>query len=80
MVAGAIKGTFRPSGLMFTPEAFRRSRIDAIQSFYHRNRYVDYSMVKNWGISQPQEFLREHCADGLELHSVHASHSITAEV
>jgi hypothetical protein len=75
-----VKGTFRPNGLMFTPEAFQRARIEAAQSFYHRNGYVEYSMVKSWGILQPYAFLQEHCPDGMQLHSVHASQTITGEV
>lgn len=77
---GTVKGTFRASGLLFTPDAFQRARIDAVQSFYLRQGYVEYSTVKNWGIPQPLSFLEEHCQDGMALHSVHANPNITAEV
>ena len=78
--AGSIKGAFRPSGLVFTPESFTRARIQAVQSFYHQNKYVEYSMVKNWGVAEPLTFLTEHCPDGLQLDSIYASLGITSEV
>ena len=78
--AGSIKGALRASGLVFTPASFTRAQIEAVQSFYHRNKYVEYSMVKNWGVRQPLAFLSEHCPGGNQLESVYASHSITEEV
>jgi hypothetical protein len=80
MAAGAIKGMFSSRGLMFTPDQVHKARIEAVQSFYDSNGFVEYSMVKNLGIPQPHAFLQEHCAGGTQLQSVYASHNITAQV
>lgn len=77
---GAVKGTFRMAGLVFTPDVFREAQVNASQSFYHQNGYIEYAMLRNWGITQPKAFLQEHCSVGVELESVYAGQGILAEV
>jgi len=64
-VRGSLQG--RADNAEFIPEVYINHRVSAIEEFFTRNRYVEYSMLQLYQIQNPKQFLQSRFPDGIVL-------------
>jgi hypothetical protein len=77
---GSVKGMLTSSGLVYIPTVYLNARDAAVKAFYRQNGYIEFAMLKKWGISQPTEYMEGAFPGAIELQTMYASPDIFSEV
>ena len=81
--SGRLKGTMAGKGMRatYTPAIFSESQLQAVNSFYKQNGYIEFSTAEKMLINNPKAFLtKELGASGFCLRSSFAANSLVDTV
>ncbi|KAL3316919.1 E3 UFM1-protein ligase 1 [Cichlidogyrus casuarinus] len=61
--SGDLNGSFGPGKTSYVPQCFSSSQSSYIQNFYRDNRFVEFALLRKFGVNDPPSFCKNQLQD-----------------